>query len=160
MQNFIPKIYHCCVYSEKFLTMDRGTVRNMQNFIPKIYHCCVYSEKFLMMDRGTVRNMQNFIPKINLRNQCIQLALLQDFITMHGHLNVINDYLCSCGVMKPTLDNRGRGVRLVAGAKDFFRSANRSYRFSPLPTSYSSTGGVFPRGVTARPIIRLPAVRR
>jgi len=21
-----------------------------------IYHCCVYSEKFLMMDRGTVRN--------------------------------------------------------------------------------------------------------
>jgi len=22
-----------------------------------IYHCCVYSEKILMMDRGTVRNM-------------------------------------------------------------------------------------------------------
>jgi len=22
-----------------------------------IYHCCVYSEEFLMMDRGTVRNM-------------------------------------------------------------------------------------------------------
>ena len=22
-----------------------------------IYHCCVYSEKVLMMDRGTVRNM-------------------------------------------------------------------------------------------------------
>jgi len=33
-----------------------------------IYHCCVYSEKLLMMDRGTVRNMQSFIPKINLRN--------------------------------------------------------------------------------------------
>jgi len=32
------------------------------------YHCCVYSEKLLMMDRGTVRNMQGFIPKINLRN--------------------------------------------------------------------------------------------
>ena len=28
-----------------------------------IYHCCLYSEKFLMMDRGTVRNMQSFIPK-------------------------------------------------------------------------------------------------
>jgi len=27
------------------------------------YHCCVYSENFLMMDRGTVRNMQSFIPK-------------------------------------------------------------------------------------------------
>ena len=22
-----------------------------------IYHCCVYSEKILMIDRGTVRNM-------------------------------------------------------------------------------------------------------
>jgi len=33
-----------------------------------IYNCCVYSDKFLMMDRKTVRNMQNFIPKINLRN--------------------------------------------------------------------------------------------
>ena len=22
-----------------------------------IYHCCVYSKKFLMVDRGTVRNM-------------------------------------------------------------------------------------------------------
>ena len=87
-------IYHCCVYSEKLLIMDRGTVRNMQSFIPKInlrnyciswffissklsanlydiYHCCVYSEKLLMMDRGTVRNMQSLIPKINLRNYCI-----------------------------------------------------------------------------------------
>ena len=35
-----------------------------------IHHCCVYSEKLLMMDRGTVRNMQSFIPKINLTNQC------------------------------------------------------------------------------------------
>ena len=33
-----------------------------------IYHCCVYSEKLLMMDRGTVRNMYNFITRINLRN--------------------------------------------------------------------------------------------
>jgi len=36
-----------------------------------IYYCCVYSEKLLMMDRGTVRNMQSFIPKVNLRIQCI-----------------------------------------------------------------------------------------
>jgi len=27
-----------------------------------IYHCCVYSEKLLMMDRGTVRNMYGFNP--------------------------------------------------------------------------------------------------
>jgi len=33
-----------------------------------IYNCCVYSEKLLMMDRGTVRNMESFIPKMNLRN--------------------------------------------------------------------------------------------
>ena len=28
-----------------------------------IYHCCVYSEKLLMMDRGNVWNMHSFIPK-------------------------------------------------------------------------------------------------
>ena len=28
-----------------------------------IYHCYVYSENFLMMNRGTVRNMQSFISK-------------------------------------------------------------------------------------------------
>ena len=41
-----------------------------------IYHCCMYGENLLMMDRGTVRNMQSFIPTINLRNQRIQLFLL------------------------------------------------------------------------------------
>ena len=41
-----------------------------------IYHCCVYSEKLLMMDRGTVRNTYSFIPKINLRYLCIYLVLL------------------------------------------------------------------------------------
>jgi hypothetical protein len=55
-------IYHCCVYSEKLLMMDSGTVRNMFRPDPArklydIYHCCVYSEKLLMMDRGNVRNM-------------------------------------------------------------------------------------------------------
>ena len=62
----------CCVYCEKLLMMDRGTVRNVQSFIPKInlrkYTIAVCSEKLLMMDRGNVRNMQSFIPKINLRN--------------------------------------------------------------------------------------------
>jgi hypothetical protein len=28
-----------------------------------IYHCCVYSEKLLMMDRGTVRNNVEFHSK-------------------------------------------------------------------------------------------------
>jgi len=28
-QQNLYDIYHCCVYSEKLLTMNRGTVRNM-----------------------------------------------------------------------------------------------------------------------------------
>ena len=31
--------------------------RNLSANLYDIYHCCVYSEKLLMMDRGTVRNM-------------------------------------------------------------------------------------------------------
>ena len=38
-----------------------------------IYHCCVYSEKLLMMDRGTVRNMYRFIPKIKFE-KLVQLV--------------------------------------------------------------------------------------
>jgi hypothetical protein len=33
-----------------------------------IYHCYVYSEKLLMMDRRIVRNRYIFIPRIDLRN--------------------------------------------------------------------------------------------
>jgi len=33
-----------------------------------MYHCCVYSVKLLTMDRGTARNVYSFIPRINLRN--------------------------------------------------------------------------------------------
>jgi len=36
-----------------------------------IYHCYVYSEKFLVMDRETARNMHSFIPRLNLRNKFI-----------------------------------------------------------------------------------------
>ena len=31
--------------------------RKLSANLYNIYYCCVYSEKFLMMDRGTVRNM-------------------------------------------------------------------------------------------------------
>ena len=31
--------------------------RKLSTNLYDIYHCCVYSEKLLMMDRGTVRNM-------------------------------------------------------------------------------------------------------
>jgi len=45
-----------------------GPARKLSANLYDIYHCCVYSEKLMMMDRGTVRNMQSFIPRINLRN--------------------------------------------------------------------------------------------
>jgi len=34
-----------------------GTARKLSTNLHDIYYCCVYSEKFLMMDRGTVRIM-------------------------------------------------------------------------------------------------------
>ena len=34
-------------------SLRAGSGRNLDD----IYHCCVYSEKLLMIDRGTVRNM-------------------------------------------------------------------------------------------------------
>ena len=37
--------------------------RKLSTNLYDIYHCYVYSEKLLMMDRGTIRNMQSFIPK-------------------------------------------------------------------------------------------------
>jgi hypothetical protein len=42
--------------------------RKLSANLNDIYHCCVYSEKLLMMDRGTAQNMQSFILRINLKN--------------------------------------------------------------------------------------------
>jgi len=39
-------------------------------------YCCVYSARFLMIDRKPVRNMYSRFPKINLRNQYLSLVLL------------------------------------------------------------------------------------
>ena len=35
---------------------DQDPARKLSANLYDIYHCCVYSEKLLMMDRGTVRN--------------------------------------------------------------------------------------------------------
>jgi hypothetical protein len=35
----------------------RDPARKLSAKLYDIYHCCVYSEKLLMMDRGAVRNM-------------------------------------------------------------------------------------------------------
>ena len=47
---------------------DPNPARKLSANLYDIYHCCVYSEKLLMMDGGTVRNMWSFILRIYLRN--------------------------------------------------------------------------------------------
>jgi len=39
------------------LYQDPDPARKLSADLYDIYHCCVYSEKLLLMDRGTVRNM-------------------------------------------------------------------------------------------------------
>jgi hypothetical protein len=39
------------VHHQEFFTVHTANLYD-------IYHCCVYSEKLLMMDRGTVRNIE------------------------------------------------------------------------------------------------------
>jgi len=36
---------------------EQGPARKLSANLYDIYHCCVYSEKLLMVDTGTVRNM-------------------------------------------------------------------------------------------------------
>jgi len=43
---------HCCNGKGIIITYSER-VANLYD----IYHCCMYSEKLLIMDRGTVRNM-------------------------------------------------------------------------------------------------------
>jgi hypothetical protein len=47
------------VHRKKFLTVHTTVVYVIQVYrhLYDIYHCCVYGEKLLMMDRGTVQNM-------------------------------------------------------------------------------------------------------
>jgi hypothetical protein len=39
------------------LQLHPHPARKLSTNLCDIYHCCVYSEKLLMVDRGTVRNM-------------------------------------------------------------------------------------------------------
>jgi len=45
------------IISSFSLYTQQGLRASCQHNVYDIYHCCVYSEKLLMMDRGTVRNM-------------------------------------------------------------------------------------------------------
>jgi hypothetical protein len=46
------------------LQFHPDSARKLSAKLYDTYHFCVYSEKLLMMDRGTVRNMPSFIPRI------------------------------------------------------------------------------------------------
>ena len=41
----------------KFIQFRPDPARKLSANLYHIYHCCVYSEKLLMMDRGSARNM-------------------------------------------------------------------------------------------------------
>ena len=55
-------------YSRNRTEFRPDPARKLSVNLYDIYHCCVYSEKLLMMDRETARNMESLISKINLRN--------------------------------------------------------------------------------------------
>jgi len=44
-------------FADSLLQFRPDPARKLSAYLYDIYHCCVYSEKLLMMDRGTVRNM-------------------------------------------------------------------------------------------------------
>jgi len=46
-----------CEQDQDGMEFHPDPVRKLSANLYDIYHCCVYSEKLLMMDRGTVRNM-------------------------------------------------------------------------------------------------------
>jgi len=44
-------------FASRIRTERPDPARKLSANVYDIYHCCVYSEKLLMMDGGTVRNM-------------------------------------------------------------------------------------------------------
>jgi len=52
-------VIHVCwqLASRIRMELHSDSARKLSANLFDIYHCCVYSEKLLMMDRGTVQNM-------------------------------------------------------------------------------------------------------
>jgi hypothetical protein len=50
-------VIQVCRQLASTIRVDPDPARKLSTYLYDIYHCCVYSEKLLMMDRGTVRNM-------------------------------------------------------------------------------------------------------
>jgi hypothetical protein len=53
-------VFHCTGWQDG-TEFHPDTARKLSANLYDIYHCRVYSEKRLMMDRGTVRNTQSFL---------------------------------------------------------------------------------------------------
>jgi len=49
--------YTACEQDQDVPSERPDPARKLSVNLYDIYHCCVYSEKLLMIDRGTVRNM-------------------------------------------------------------------------------------------------------
>jgi len=64
----VIEVCHTACEQDQDGTVPSGSCSKLSANLYDIYHCCVYSEKLLMMDKGTVRNTESSIPKINLRN--------------------------------------------------------------------------------------------
>jgi hypothetical protein len=61
----VIKPTRCTNFSTFYFFGGRGIETLYVSDSPSVHHhCCVYSEKLLEMDRGTVRNMWSFNPKI------------------------------------------------------------------------------------------------
>jgi len=56
-KNEFEKLVHPVDFITGIQPQDQDPARKLSAYLYDIYHCCVYSEKLLMMDRGTVRNM-------------------------------------------------------------------------------------------------------
>jgi len=44
-------IYHCCVYGEKLLMIDRGTFRNLSSFINLMVAPCIFVESLQLINQ-------------------------------------------------------------------------------------------------------------
>ena len=88
---------------------SRQQVVSSQQNCMKYTYFFVYSVRLLMMDRENIRNMWSSIRKINLRNQCISLVQLQEYITMH-------DARCT---MHDARSSECQNVNVILREKDF-----------------------------------------
>jgi hypothetical protein len=53
----VHQFFFYCTHSKGICHTGLLTACNLSTNLCDVYHCCVYSEKLLMMDRGTVLNM-------------------------------------------------------------------------------------------------------